>query len=85
MENKRLSKKERLIDFKQNVLPRLKKLYTVVEHPYFFKIIIDHPTYEETFDYYPMGERISKKIVSKYPIYHWEDLTKDQFIDRFLP
>jgi hypothetical protein len=69
-------KRQRLIEFKEKLLPKIK--FEVKEYPLFVKIFTPY----NTFDYYPMGQRIAK--VTNINKIKWRDLTIDEFKDIFI-
>lgn len=75
-------RKERLHYFNESILPLLRDKYFVLEYPSFIKIIINKQDKDDiAFDYYPQGQKISKKVNGSYI---WRDLSISEFKSKFL-
>lgn len=71
-----MNRKERLINFKEEVLPKLQEIYEIKDFNTFVKIKIKDFSY----DYYPMAQKICKQL--KRPI--WRELSIEEFKIKFL-
>ena len=81
--NKKRLKKERAKRFNyfvNQIVPELKKRYDVKVYGTFVKI----RTTNNTYDYYPMGQKIAKVPKTSRDFFKWRDLSLNQFLTQFL-
>jgi hypothetical protein len=88
MKPKKQQRKERLLKFRQEVLPKLKKIYKVTSHgpknapDTMYKIKISDLL---IYDYYPMSEKLRKEKYSldEYKmIWSWHDYKLDNLLEK---